>query len=122
MLATLPYNSFKSYCVSENIHLINLVYRHADCLKITLSNAANRQYVLKQPKLIKLLLYTLLLNTLVFSAVLSLDQGLPNTSEREFLYYDFLKPYNIYYKKCMLALYMLGRYPAIVEFTIVLKF
>ena len=60
MLATLPYNSFKSYCASKYIYLINLVYRHADCLKITLSNAANRQYVLKQPKLIKLQLYAIL--------------------------------------------------------------
>ena len=59
MLTTLPYNSFKSYCADTNL-CRNIIYGHADCLKITLSNAANSWYALKQPNLIVLQLYTLL--------------------------------------------------------------
>ena len=47
MLTTLPYNISKSYCSNTKLYII-FIYPHADGLKSTWLNAANRQYVFKQ--------------------------------------------------------------------------
>ena len=43
LLTTLPYNSFQSSCENTILYL-NLIYQHADGLKMTKLNAANSWY------------------------------------------------------------------------------
>ena len=43
LLSTLPYNSFQSSCANTNIYL-NLIYQHANGLRITKLNAENSWY------------------------------------------------------------------------------
>ena len=59
LLTTLPYNSFQSSWANTNLYL-NLIYQHANDLKITKLNAANRWYASIQLKSIILQIYTLL--------------------------------------------------------------
>ena len=59
LLTMLPYNSFQSSCANTNLYL-NLIYQHANGLKITKLNAANSWYTSIQHKSIILQLYTLL--------------------------------------------------------------
>ena len=59
LLTTLLYSSSQSTCANTNIYL-NLIYQHANGLKITTLNAANSLYASIQLKSIILQLYTLL--------------------------------------------------------------
>ena len=59
LLTTLPYNSFQSSWAKTNLYL-NLVYQHANDLKITKLNAANSWYTSIELKTIILQIYSLL--------------------------------------------------------------
>ena len=117
ILTTLPYNSFKSYCANTNIY-INLIYRHAVCLKITYSNAANSWYALKRPKPIILQLYTLLTFKYITIYGCAITRQWADTIylRWSFTQYDFLKHHYISHKIMHVSSLWVGRYHAITVF------